>query len=302
MLEFAAGAAGFERLQYVSTAYVSGTARGVFRETDLDVGQGFKNHYEATKFEAEVAVVRSGLPATIYRPGVVVGDSQTGETAKFDGPYAVLRLMERLPSPGVFPRVGLGTGTVNIVPVDFVVGAMVALSGAAASLGRTYHLCDPQPHSPAELTEMFAEAFGRRYLYLPVPLALARLCFSPAAVQRYFGLSQQALDYFHDPVRHDTTEASRDLGALGVECPRLADYLPKLISFYRAHRDGVRQQAMVARGAPIAAAAGPEPDGRGTAGAAARSWAAPGDRRAPGRASRSRRPPPAAAPRRPPGR
>jgi uncharacterized protein YbjT (DUF2867 family) len=119
------------------------------------------------------------------------------------------------------------------VPVDFVVGAMVALSGAAVSLGRTYHLCDPQPHSPAELTEMFAEAFGRRYLYLPVPLALARLCFSSAAVQRYFGLSQQALDYFHDPVRHDTTEASRDLGALGVECPRLADYLPKLISTAR---------------------------------------------------------------------
>ena len=70
VLAFAAGAPGFERLQYVSTAYVSGTARGVFRETDLDVGQGFKNHYEATKFEAEVAVVRSGLPATIYRPGL----------------------------------------------------------------------------------------------------------------------------------------------------------------------------------------------------------------------------------------
>ena len=244
VLEFAAAAPGFERLQYVSTAYVSGTARGVFRETDLDVGQGFKNHYEATKFEAEIAVVRSGLPATIYRPGVVVGDSQTGETGKFDGPYAVLRLMEKLPSPGVFPRVGLGSGTVNIVPVDFVVGAMVALSGAALSLGRTYHLCDPQPHSPAELTEMFAEAFGRRYLYLPVPLALARLCFSPAAVQKHFGLTPQALDYFHDPVRHDTTEASRDLGALGVECPRLTDYLPQLVAFYRAHRDGVRQHAM----------------------------------------------------------
>ena len=48
---------------------MSGRAGPVFRETDLDVGQSFKNHYEETKFLAEVAVVTSGLPATIYRPG-----------------------------------------------------------------------------------------------------------------------------------------------------------------------------------------------------------------------------------------
>ena len=82
VLQLLAGASRFERLQYASTAYVSGTARGVFRETDLDVGQGFKNHYEETKFEAEVEVLKAKLPATIYRPGVVVGDSKTGETAK----------------------------------------------------------------------------------------------------------------------------------------------------------------------------------------------------------------------------
>jgi len=244
VLEFVAAAKSFERLQYVSTAYVSGTARGVFRETDLDVGQGFKNHYEETKFLAEVEVVRSRVPVTIYRPGVVVGDSRTGETAKFDGPYAVLRMMEKLPSPGVFPRVGLGTGTVNIVPVDFVVSAMVALATAPSSLGRTYHLCDPQPHSPAELTEMFAAAFGKRFLFVPVPLLLARASLSPAVVQRFFGMTKQALEYFHDAVRHDTSQASRDLGVLGVECPRLTDYLPSLIAFYRAHRDDVRQQAM----------------------------------------------------------
>jgi thioester reductase-like protein len=112
VLEFVGRAKRFERLQYVSTAYVSGTARGTFRETDLDVGQGFKNHYEETKFQAEVEVARSKTPSTIYRPGVVVGDSRTGETAKFDGPYFALRMMEKLPSPGIFFHVGLGSGTV----------------------------------------------------------------------------------------------------------------------------------------------------------------------------------------------
>jgi thioester reductase-like protein len=245
VLDFVARAKRFERLQYVSTAYVSGTARGTFRETDLDVAQGFKNHYEETKFQAEVEVVRSKVPCTVYRPGVVVGDSKTGETAKFDGPYFVLRMMERMPSPGVFFRIGLGFGTVNVVPVDFVVESMAALSASPGSLGKTYHLCDPRPHSPVELAEMFAAAIGKTFAFVPVPMAVAKAFFAPKPVQRFFGMPAQALDYFDDPVRHDTAQATKDLGELGIECPRLADYLPRLVSFYLAHREAVRSEAMV---------------------------------------------------------
>jgi thioester reductase-like protein len=245
VLEFLAHASRFERLHYVSTAYVSGTTRGTFRETDLDVGQGFKNFYEETKFQAEVEVVRSRLPRTIYRPGVVVGDSKTGETGKFDGPYYVLRLMEKLPSPGVFFRLGVGHGTVNIVPVDFAVEALASLSASPASAGKTYHLCDPQPHSPSEIAEMFAEAVGKSFVQVPVPMAVAKAFFAPRPVQRLFGMPLQALDYFNDPVRHDTTQATKDLGELGIECPRLAEYVPRLVAFYRAHRDVVRREAMI---------------------------------------------------------
>jgi len=245
VLEFIGRAKRFARLQYVSTAYVSGTARGTFRETDLDVAQGFKNHYEETKFQAEVEVVRSKVPCTVYRPGVVVGDSKTGETAKFDGPYFVLRLMEKMPSPGVFFRVGLGFGTVNIVPVDFVVESMAALSASPGSVGKTYHLCDARPHSPVEIAEMFAAAIRKSFVFVPVPMSVAKAFFTPKPVQRFFGMPVEALDYFDDPVRHDTAQATKDLGELGIECPRLEDYLPRLVSFYRAHRDGVRSEAMV---------------------------------------------------------
>jgi thioester reductase-like protein len=245
VLEFVGAASRFERLHYVSTAYVSGRARGTFRETDLDVGQGFKNHYEETKFQAEVEVARSRVPRTIYRPGIVVGDSRTGETAKFDGPYFVLRVMEQLPSPGVFFRIGVGFGTVNIVPLDFVIDALDVLSASPTSLGKTYHLCDPEPRSPTEVADLFAEALGKRFVQVPVPLAVARAFFAPRPVQRFFGMPREALDYFDDPVRHDTTQASHDLGELGVTCPRLADYVPRLVAFYRAHRDDVRREAMV---------------------------------------------------------
>ena len=80
---------------------------------------------------------------------------------------------------------------------------------------------------------------------MPVPLTVARAFFSPSPVQRFFGMPVQALDYFDDPVRHDTEVASHDLGELGIECPALADYIPQLVAFYREHRDGVRSEAMV---------------------------------------------------------
>jgi len=245
VLEFLEEAKSFERLHYVSTAYVSGTARGVYRETDLDVGQGFKNHYEETKFQAEVEVARSRVPRTIYRPGVVVGDSKTGETAKFDGPYFVLRAMERLPSRGLFVRLGRGFGTVNVVPIDFVVEALARLSSVPTSLGKTYHLTDPKPHSPVEIAEMFAQAIGKKFAYVPVPMAVAKALFAPRLVQRFFGMPPQALDYFDDPVRHDAAQATKDLAEMGVACPHLADYVPTLVAFYRQHKDTVRKSAMI---------------------------------------------------------
>jgi thioester reductase-like protein len=243
VLALLAEATRFERLHYVSTAFVSGTARGVYRETDLDVGQGFKNHYERTKFEAEVEVAKSALPKTIYRPGIVVGDSRTGETGKFDGPYFILRFMERLPSPGLFALPGGGKGTSNVVPVDFVIEALARLSASPESAGKTYHLTDPDPLSPAAIARLFARALGKSFLFFPVPMGVAKAAFLP--IHGLIGMPLEALDYFSDPVRHDATVATRDLGALGLSCPRLADYTDALVRFYRAERDRVRREAMV---------------------------------------------------------
>jgi thioester reductase-like protein len=244
VLAFLAEAPALERLHYVSTCYVSGDAKGVFRETDLDVGQRFKNHYEETKFVAEVDVTKSGLPFAVYRPSIVLGDSRTGETGKFDGPYFTLSAMEKVPS-GVFMRVGSGRHAANLVPVDFVVEALARLSTGAKGAGKTYALADPEPLSVFEVERLMAAALGKRFVYVPVPGRLARAAFAPRAVQRYFGMPVETLDYFDHPVRYDTALASSDLGALGVRCPRLPEYLPRLVAFYRANRDRVRRAAMV---------------------------------------------------------
>src|SRR5207247_6389267 len=107
VLDFAERCPSLQRFHYVSTCYVSGRHHGVFGEDDLDVGQRFNNFYEETKFLAEVEVRRrSGLPVTIYRPSVVVGDSRTGETQKFDGPYFVIQWILRQPRVAFLPVVG----------------------------------------------------------------------------------------------------------------------------------------------------------------------------------------------------
>jgi thioester reductase-like protein len=88
LLDFAKRCDRLERHQYVSTCYVSGKYPGIFREQDLEVGQSFNNYYEETKYLAEVLVrdaAEAGMPTTVYRPAIVVGDSKTGATAKPSG-------------------------------------------------------------------------------------------------------------------------------------------------------------------------------------------------------------------------
>jgi thioester reductase-like protein len=245
VLELLTGASSFERLDYVSTAYVSGTAVGTYRETDLDVGQRFKNFYEETKFLAEVAVKESGLPAAIYRPGIVVGSSKTGETAKFDGPYFSLNAMGVLPSPGVFIKVGTGDAPVNLVPVDFVLEAIARLSTWNGAVGKTYHLTDPRPSTAFEIEELFAKALGKTFVYVPVPHLVAKLLFLPKPVQKSFGMPVQSLDYFDHPVSYDATQATKDLARFGVTCPPFADYVQKLVAFWRTKKDVITRGAMI---------------------------------------------------------
>ena len=125
------------RLHYFSTCYVSGRYAGPFAEDDLEVGAPFNNYYEETKHLAEAEVRRrmaAGLPATIYRPAIVVGDSRTGETQKFDGPYFIIQWLLRQPRYAVLPLAGDPTLTrVNVVPRDFIVAAVQHLSGLSSS-------------------------------------------------------------------------------------------------------------------------------------------------------------------------
>ncbi len=241
VLDLCRDAEGLERLNYVSTAYVAGDRTGVAYEHELNLGQGFKNHYESTKFQAEVWVreMMDRIPTTIFRPAIVVGDSRTGETQKFDGPYYVLRFLaaseqRRMP----LANIGRGRTPFNVVPVDFIVEAMVELGAAPEALGETVHLCDPDPLSSAEMVTLLAELYaGRRPSYRMPPRGVtAALRFAPIR-ELYGGTPAESVRYLNHPVRYDTRRATELLAASGLRCPRFPEYAPAMVDFFRRHAD-----------------------------------------------------------------
>lgn len=228
------------RLQYVSTCYVSGNHHGEFREDELDVGQGFLNHYEETKFEAEVLVrreQRAGTPTTIYRPGIVVGDSRTGETQKYDGPYMYATYMRRLPRVAIIPGVGdFDVVRAGLVPRDYVIDAMDVLSAMDRSEGRCYALTDPNPPTTGEVVAILADYLHRKPVKVPLPLGLTRAVLAHVpGLEKALGLPAEALDYLASQTTYSTTNAVTDLAGTGVECPPFASYAERLLDYFAAH-------------------------------------------------------------------
>ncbi|MFC7045752.1 SDR family oxidoreductase [Halobacteriaceae archaeon GCM10025711] len=240
VLDFADGSPDLDRFQYVSTAYVSGRYDGTFTEDHLREGQRFNNHYESTKYTAEVDVQRrmqEGLPATIYRPAIAVGDSETGATQKYDGPYYVMQWLLRQPSVGVVPTVAdPDTHTVNVVPRDYVVDAIAHLSGIEASEGRVYNLCDPSPPTVAELLELLGDATDTRVATVPLPKSLAKRALRDVpGVQRLLRIEPATIDYFDHPTEYDCENAMADLAGTGIEPPPFESYVDTLVAFMREH-------------------------------------------------------------------
>jgi thioester reductase-like protein len=242
VLRFAERCPELQRHHYVSTCYVSGRHAGPFRETDLDVGQVFNNFYEETKFlaETEVAAARAaGMPTTVYRPAVVVGDSRTGETQKFDGPYYVLQWLLRQPRAlALVPVVGdPAMVRFTMVPSDFVLDAIDHLAALDASVGRTYQLADPRPATVDELLDELCRATGRRGVRVALPRGLTTWALGHVGpLARFVGIPAEAVAYFVHPTHYDTTNTDADLAGSGIACPPVGSYLPTLVRFLEANR------------------------------------------------------------------
>lgn len=240
VLDFCEACDELQKLNYVSTCYVAGERTGRIYEQELDVGQHHKNHYEATKFWAEVEVQRrwDRIPTAIFRPGIVVGDSRTGETRKYDGPYYIFQLLHRLPEWMPLPNVGSGNAAVNLVPVDFVAQALTGLGQRPDRRDQVYHLADPEPMGAAQIVNGVLDLMQRRPTMGRLPAQWVERALTNGTVEQWTGVPREALTYFNHDAHFDTTHADEALGVIGLQCPHLSDYLGQLIDFFLRHPEG----------------------------------------------------------------
>ena len=241
VLELCGRCERLELLHYVSTAYVAGDRHGAVYEHELALGQSFKNHYESTKFQAEVWARQAmdRVPVTVYRPAIVVGDSRTGETSKFDGPYYLLRVISRAERMGLpIPQFGRSSAPFNVVPVDFVVDALTTEPADQTLAGETLHLVDPEPVSAAEVLDLLAHEYAGRGPAYRLPPRLVAASLKLKTVRRMFhGAPSESIRYLNHPVRFDTRRAQQVLEQRGLRCPRLEEYVGNMVAFFRAHED-----------------------------------------------------------------
>jgi nucleoside-diphosphate-sugar epimerase len=230
---FAKSIEHLKRYHYVSTCYVAGKRKGLIMEAELPHDKGFRNHYEETKYAAETTVeaLKAELPITIHRPAVVCGDSRTGETAKYDGIYYLIHYLRRWPSGLTLLYIGNREVCLNLVPIDFVIEAMVALAKDDRAIGATIQLADPAPLTTHQLFAEISKAIGGRDSFATVPARIVYPTLMLPLAPSITGLPHSAVPYFFLEQIYDTTRARELLEPHGIHCPNFPDYVGALVNF-----------------------------------------------------------------------
>jgi NAD(P)-dependent dehydrogenase (short-subunit alcohol dehydrogenase family)/thioester reductase-like protein len=240
----------------VSSIAAAGLYRGVWREDMFEEAQDLDTHpYFRTKHESE-GVVRKELdrPWRVYRPGIVVGNSETGEMDKVDGPYYFFKLIRRIrnAAPQWLPMLGVEGRKINVVPVDYVVRAIDHIAHAEGLDGKAFHLTDPNPPSAGEVIDAFARAAHAPQSSVRIPagaidaarplvsFGLATVPFSNAIIDYFLadlGIPRSVLVYVNYPTMFDSRQTQAALAGTDITIPPLEAYAGKLWDYWERHLD-----------------------------------------------------------------
>jgi len=243
---------GARCFHHVSSIAAAGRYAGLFREDMFEEATDLADPYFRTKHESE-RVVRDTctVPWRIYRPSIVVGDSETGEMDKVDGPYYFFPLLERLAAmlPAFLPLPGIDGGLLNVVPVDFVADALDHIAHQEGWDRKTFHLVDPRERTFGEAVDIFGEAAGAPQLSLRISgfeSALAPLRHLAARtgsgrigrlLEGATGIPPRVLAYAENRTRFDASQAEAALAGSGIEVPPLESYAPRLWQYWSRNLD-----------------------------------------------------------------
>ncbi len=246
------------RVHMVSSIAAAGLYKGLWLEDMFDEAQDLDTHpYFRTKHESE-RIVReeSQRPWRVYRPGIVVGHSETGEMDKIDGPYYFFKLIQRLRAvvPPWLPTIGVEGKEINIVPVDFVAKAIDHIGHLDDERwdGKAFSLTDPNPKSAGQVINIFARAghgpqMGLRldpkmFEMVPQQVRSGLLMLPPVKRIRNtilgdLGIPDSVLTYINYPTSFDNRNAREALEGSGIDVPPLEAYADKLWDYWERNLD-----------------------------------------------------------------
>ena len=242
---------------HTSSIAAGGQYDGWWDENMLDEATGLDNPYFSTKHDSErIARDESKVTWRVYRPGIVIGDSETGEIDKVDGPYYFFKMIQKLRGmlPSWFPLVGLEGRRINVVPVDFVAKAMdhIAHLDDKQWDNKVFHLVDPDPYSAGDIMNFFAAAahapsFSMRIDYRAFDLipksakkvlgSIAPIANAKDAVLGDLGIPEEAFKYVNWSTKYRSENTQTALEGSGIEVPDLADYAWRIWDFWERHLD-----------------------------------------------------------------
>jgi NAD(P)-dependent dehydrogenase (short-subunit alcohol dehydrogenase family) len=251
----AAQAMGAGCFHHTSSIAAAGLYDGVFREDMFDEAEELEHPYFRTKHDSE-GIVRAECkgPWRIYRPGIVVGHSKTGEIDKIDGPYYFFKLIQKMRNalPAWVPMIGIEGGRINIVPVDFVADAMDHIAHKKGLDGGCFHLTDPEPRRIGEILNLFAKAAhapqmtmrlnAKMFSFIPSFVVDSVMSLAPMRrIQKQLlsdlGIPKDMFTFVNYPTRFDVREAEKALKGSGIRVPALEDYAWRLWDYWERHLD-----------------------------------------------------------------
>lgn len=255
VVAFANALGGGIVLHHVSSVAVAGgDYNGRFTEEMFDEGQPVKHPYFRTKFQSEQIVRNEAkVPFRVYRPGAVVGHSQTGEMDKIDGPYYFFKTIQKLSHriPKWLPLLGIEGGKVPIAPVDYVADAIDAIAHVPNRNGQTFHLVQSNSPSVGDVIQSILRAahgprFARKFDLPTMPAAMRKLGGQmggalPNSVKnqiaKAIGAPISVLGYITNRAVFDDKNARAALKGTGIKCPEFRDYAKNLWSFWEQFLD-----------------------------------------------------------------
>ncbi|MFC3193631.1 SDR family oxidoreductase [Marinicella sediminis] len=240
---------------HVSSIAAAGMYPGVFREDMFEEAEGLDHPYFKTKHESE-AVVRHTcqIPFRIYRPGMVLGHSKTGQIDKIDGPYYFFKLIQKLRNtfPKWMPMMGIEGGRLNMVPVDYVVDVLDHISHKKGLDGGCFHITDPNPRRIGSVLNVFADAAhapqmnmrvdARIFNFIPGAVKQGLMMLSPvkrirAQIFNDLGIPPGVLKFINYPTRFDDRETQKALKGSGIKLPKLKKYAWRLWDYWERNLD-----------------------------------------------------------------